>query len=719
MDILKTISTELGIPQAQIDAAVNLIDEGNTIPFIARYRKEVTGGLDDTQLRDLETRLTYLRGLDARREEVRALIAAQDKLTPELSNLLDNAKILAEIEDLYRPYKQKRKTRASVARERGLAPLAEELTAQKPSYSPSIEDIAAGYIDEEKGVMTVSDALAGACDIIAEDISDNADYRKRLRTLTRDSGVIETKRASDEESVYSMYYEYSERVAKIASHRVLAVNRGEKEGFLKVTLSLDVDIALSYLYSQTLAENDSPARAYVKAATEDSYSRLIAPSVEREIRSELTDSAQEGAIKVFAENLHNLLMQAPIKGKTVIGLDPGFRTGCKLAVVDKTGRVCDTAVIYPTKPFERIDAARKIVVDFIRKYNVDAVAIGNGTASRESERFIADTLRELPDCGCKYVIVSEAGASVYSASKLAADEFPDFDVTQRSAVSIARRLQDPLAELVKIEPRAIGVGQYQHDMKPARLDEALGGVVEASVNSVGVDINTASHSLLSYVAGINATLAKNIVKYREAHGEFSSRAAVLSVPRMGERAYEQCAGFLRVPESSDILDNTGIHPEAYEATKKLLSMYKYTEDDIRGGSMFTLKLKVERDGVAKTASALGIGEPTLRDIISELEKPGRDVRDSFPAPVLREDVLEMSDLQPGMLLTGTVRNVTDFGAFVDIGVHYDGLLHVSEIADKFVRHPSELLAVGDVIKVKIKAIDTVKNRISLTAKGLN
>ena len=719
MDILKTISTELGIPQAQIDAAVNLIDEGNTIPFIARYRKEVTGGLDDTQLRDLETRLTYLRGLDARREEVRALIAAQDKLTPELSNLLDNAKILAEIEDLYRPYKQKRKTRASVARERGLAPLAEELTAQKPSYSPSIEDIAAGYIDEEKGVMTVSDALAGACDIIAEDISDNADYRKRLRTLTRDSGVIETKRASDEESVYSMYYEYSERVAKIASHRVLAVNRGETEGFLKVTLSLDVDIALSYLYSQTLAENDSPARAYVKAATEDSYSRLIAPSVEREIRSELTDSAQEGAIKVFAENLHNLLMQAPIKGKTVIGLDPGFRTGCKLAVVDKTGRVCDTAVIYPTKPFERIDAARKIVVDFIRKYNVDAVAIGNGTASRESERFIADTLRELPDCGCKYVIVSEAGASVYSASKLAADEFPDFDVTQRSAVSIARRLQDPLAELVKIEPRAIGVGQYQHDMKPARLDEALGGVVEASVNSVGVDINTASHSLLSYVAGINATLAKNIVKYREAHGEFSSRAAVLSVPRMGERAYEQCAGFLRVPESSDILDNTGIHPEAYEATKKLLSMYKYTEDDIRGGSMFTLKLKVERDGVAKTASALGIGEPTLRDIISELEKPGRDVRDSFPAPVLREDVLEMSDLQPGMLLTGTVRNVTDFGAFVDIGVHYDGLLHVSEIADKFVRHPSELLAVGDVIKVKIKAIDTVKNRISLTAKGLN
>ncbi len=719
MDILKTLSTELNIPQNQVEAAVNLIDEGNTIPFIARYRKEVTGGLDDTQLRDLETRLNYLRSLDERREEVRNLIAQQEKLTPEISAALDAATILAEIEDIYRPFRPKRKTRASVARERGLAPLAEALLEQREVYEPSIPELADSYINEELGVPTAEAALAGAADIIAESVSDNADYRGRLRTLTREGGVIETKQAKDEDSVYSMYYEFSERVSKIAPHRVLAINRGEKEDFLKVSLTLDPERALSYLYSKVLNKNESPAKPLVRAAVDDAYARLIAPSIEREVRGELYDSACEGAIKVFSDNLRNLLLQAPIKGKTVMGLDPGYRTGCKLAVVDKTGRVIDTAVIYPTKPHERIPEAKRIVKSFINKYKVDAVAIGNGTASRESERFIAETLRELPDCDCKYVIVSESGASVYSASKLAAEEFPDFDVTQRSAVSIARRLQDPLAELVKIEPRAIGVGQYQHDMKPARLDEALGGVVEASVNSVGVDLNTASHSLLAYVAGINATLAKNIVKYREEHGEFETRASVLAVPRMGEKAYQQCAGFLRVPGGEEILDNTGVHPESYDAAKKLLAKFKYSEEDVREGNMFALRYKIHKEGTEKVCRELGIGEPTLVDIVSELEKPGRDVRDSFPAPVLREDVLEMSDLAAGMTLTGTVRNVTDFGAFVDIGVHQDGLLHISQMSDKFIRHPREVLAVGDVITVKIKDVDTKKGRISLTAKGIS
>ncbi len=719
MDILKTLSAELSIPETQVEAAVKLIDEGNTIPFIARYRKEVTGGLDDTQLRDLETRLNYLRSLDERREEVKNLIAQQEKLTPEISAALDAAVILAEIEDIYRPFRPKRKTRASVAKERGLAPLADALLEQREVYDPSLPELAASFVNEELGVKSAAEALAGAADIIAESISDNADFRSRLRTLTREGGVIETKQTKDEDSVYSMYYDFSEKVSKIAPHRVLAINRGEKEDFLKVTLTLNPEIALSYLYSKVLVKNESPAKELVRAAVDDSYSRLIAPSIEREIRNELYDSASEGAIKVFSDNLRNLLLQAPIKGKTVMGLDPGYRTGCKLAVVDKTGRVIDTAVIYPTKPHEKIPEAKRIVKSFIKKYAVDAVAIGNGTASRESERFIAETLREIPDCECKYVIVSESGASVYSASKLAAEEFPDFDVTQRSAVSIARRLQDPLAELVKIEPKAIGVGQYQHDMKPARLDEALGGVVEASVNSVGVDLNTASHSLLSYVAGINATLAKNIVKYREANGEFETRASVLAVPRMGEKAYQQCAGFLRVPGSDEIFDNTGVHPESYEAAKKLLTMFKYTEEDVRDGNMFALRYKIHKAGTEKVCAELGIGEPTLVDIVSELEKPGRDVRDSFPAPVLREDVLEMSDLSAGMILTGTVRNVTDFGAFVDIGVHQDGLLHISQMSDKFVRHPREVLAVGDIITVKIKDVDTKKNRISLTAKGLS
>ncbi len=722
MDIIKTLSEELNIPEKQVAAAVGLMDEGNTIPFIARYRKEVTGGLDDDQLRELSTRLEYLRSLDERREEVRALIEAQGKLTDEVAKALSRATILAEIEDIYRPFRPKRKTRASVARERGLAPLAEAIMEQREAYEPPLSELAATFVTDD--VKSPAEALAGAADIIAEDVSDNADYRKRLRTLTREQGTIVTAKSGDNEddeksSVYSMYYEFSERVSRIAPHRVLAINRGEKEGALKVTLSLDPASALAYLYSKTLVKHDSPAKELVKAAVDDSYSRLIAPSVEREIRAELTDAAQEGAIKVFADNLRHLLMQAPIKGKVVMGLDPGYRTGCKLAVVNATGRVLDTAVIYPTKPHERIDDAKRKVKAFIKKYSVDAVAIGNGTASRESERFIADTLHEMGDeTNCKYVIVSEAGASVYSASKLAAEEFPDFDVTQRSAVSIARRLQDPMAELVKIEPRAIGVGQYQHDMKPARLDEALGGVVEASVNEVGVDLNTASHSLLSYVAGINATLAKNIVKYREEHGAFSSRADVMNVPRMGERAFEQCAGFLRVPGSDEILDNTGVHPESYAAAKSLLKKYRYKESDVRDGGLMLLRFKVEKDGAERVSRELGVGVPTLTDIVSELEKPGRDVRDSFPAPVLRQDVLEMSDLTEGMVLTGTVRNVTDFGAFVDIGVHQDGLLHISEMSDKFVKHPSDALAVGDVITVRIKSVDTKKNRIALSAKGI-
>ena len=722
MDIIKALSAELNIPEKQVAAAVGLMDEGNTIPFIARYRKEVTGGLDDDQLRELGTRLEYLRSLDARREEVRALIEAQGKLTDEIAAALSRAAILAEIEDIYRPFRPKRKTRASVARERGLSPLADAIMEQRETYDPPLSELAASFVTDE--VKSPAEALAGAADIIAEDVSDNADYRKRLRALTREQGTIVTSRSSDNDdadgsSVYSMYYEFSERASRIAPHRVLAINRGEKEGALKVSLSLDPASALAYLYSKTLVKQDSPAKELVKATVDDSYNRLIAPSVEREIRAELTDSAQEGAIKVFADNLRHLLMQAPIKGKVVMGLDPGYRTGCKLAVVDATGRVLDTAVIYPTKPHERIDDAKRKVKAFIKKYHVDAVAIGNGTASRESERFVADTLHEMgSETNCKYVIVSEAGASVYSASKLAAEEFPDFDVTQRSAVSIARRLQDPLAELVKIEPRAIGVGQYQHDMKPARLDEALGGVVEASVNEVGVDLNTASHSLLSYVAGINAALAKNIVKYREEHGAFASRADVMNVPRMGERAFEQCAGFLRVPDSAEILDNTGVHPESYAAARALLKRYKYKESDARDGGLMLLRFKVDKDGVERVSRELGVGVPTLTDIVSELEKPGRDVRDSFPAPVLRQDVLEMSDLSEGMILTGTVRNVTDFGAFVDIGVHQDGLLHISEMSDKFIKHPSEALSVGDVITVRVKSVDTKKNRIALSAKNI-
>ena len=715
MNIINELAKEFNLAISRVEATVALIDDGNTIPFIARYRKEVTGSLDDTVLRDLDERLKYLRSLETRKEEVRSLIDAQGKLTPEIEEALANAKILTEVEDIYRPFKPKRKTRASVAREKGLEPLAALLMEQRDSYEKDIVAIAEEYINEEKGVKTADDAIAGAKDIIAEDISDNAEYRKSIRALTHDHGLIVSKKAKEEDSVYSSYYDYNESIKKIPGHRVLAINRGEKEEFLKVDVQIESDIILNYLFSQIITNAKSPARDYLAATIVDSYDRLIAPSVEREIRTALFDDASESAIKLFSDNLKHLLMQAPLNGKTVLGYDPGYRTGCKLAVVDKTGKVITTAVIYPTKPREDIAGSEKTVISLIKKYGVDVVAIGNGTASKESEIFIANVLKKL-DTDKKYTMVSEAGASVYSASKLGAEEFPDFDVTQRSAVSIARRLQDPLAELVKIDPKSIGVGQYQHDMKQARLDEALGGVVEDCVNSIGVDINTASYSLLSYISGINLTSAKNIVKYREENGEFTKREQLLKVPKIGNKAYQQCAGFLRVPDSKEILDNTGVHPEAYAATKQLLEKFEYTKADVAGGALSDLRKKCTKYGTKKLADELQIGEPTLLDIIGELEKPGRDVRDSLPQVILRDDVLGMEDLKEGMLMTGTVRNVIDFGAFVDIGVHQDGLVHISEISDKYVKHPSEVLSVGDIVNVKIKSVDLNKKRIGLTMK---
>lgn len=715
MDIIATLAKELSIPEKQVAATVELIDAGNTIPFIARYRKEVTGSLDDTVLRALDERLTYLRSLDKRREEVAALIAGQEKLTPEIETALAAAKTLTEIEDIYRPFRPHRKTRASVAREKGLEPLATLLLAQEKYYTPALEEQAAAFVDAEKGVASTEEAFAGACDIIAEDISDNAEYRKQLRARTWAQGMLESKKATEEDSVYAQYYAFAEKLTTLPGHRVLAINRGEKEGFLKVSVTANRETVLGYLLAQVVAPGDSPAKPYVIAAVTDGYDRLIAPSIERELRNELTDNAGEGAIRLFAENLKHLLMQAPLKGKVVLGFDPGYRTGCKLAVVDATGKVVDTAVVYPTKPQCRTEESKKIIKRLIKAHGVGVIAIGNGTASKESEIFIAELLREI-DEDVKYIVVSEAGASVYSASKLAADEFPDFDVTQRSAVSIARRLQDPLAELVKIDPKSIGVGQYQHDMKPARLDEALTGVVEDCVNRVGVDLNTASHSLLSYIAGINAATAKNIVKYREENGEFTSRAQLLKVPRIGARAYEQCAGFLRVSGSSEILDNTGVHPESYAAARRLLDLCAYSADDVRAGHLRELRQRVKEQGITTLCKTLEVGEPTLMDIITELEKPGRDVRDSLPPPVLRDDILDLEDLKPGMMLVGTVRNVIDFGAFIDIGVHQDGLVHVSEMAERFVKHPSEVVAVGDVVNVRVLSVDIGRRRIALSLK---
>ena len=715
MTIFETLAQELNLTVDQVEKTVALIDEGNTIPFIARYRKEVTGSLDDAILRTLEERLNALRNLEKRREEVKNLIDAQGKLTEELVRAIDNAKTVTEIDDIYRPFRPKRKTRASVARERGLEELAMLIYCQDEVYEPSIEVQAEAFVDPEKEVPTVQDALQGAMDIIAEDVSDNAEYRKKLRHLTFEYGVLSTKATNPEaDSVYTMYYEYAEAVKKLPGHRILAINRGEKEEFLKVSLTVPEDVAVNFLFNCVITSTTSPAMKYVSAAVADSYDRLIAPSIEREIRNDLFDNACEGAIKVFSDNLSHLLMQPPLKGKVVLGFDPGYAHGCKLAVVDRTGKVLDTAVIYPTIK-TRVEQAAAVLKRLVRNYQVDVIAIGNGTASRESEVFVADCLKQIGN-DCKYIIVSEAGASIYSASKLATEEFPDFDVMQRSAVSIARRLQDPLAELVKIDPKGIGVGQYQHDMKPARLDEALGGVVESCVNAVGVDVNTASYSLLAYIAGINITAAKNIVKYREENGEFLTRAQITKVPRIGAKAYEQCAGFLRIPGGKEILDNTGVHPESYDAAKALLKMFDYTEDDLKAGKLSFLKSKVIKAGVKQTAEKLGVGEPTLLDIISELEKPGRDIRDGFDAPVLREDVMSLEDLQADMILTGTVRNVTDFGAFVDIGVHQDGLVHISQLCDRFIKHPSEAVSLGDVVKVKVLAVDVKKKRISLTMK---
>ncbi len=723
MDILKALAEELSLRPEQVEKTVALLDEGNTVPFIARYRKEVTGSLDDVTIRTLADRLAYLRNLDERRSAIAATIEEQGNMTPEIALALSNAATLVELEDIYRPYKPKRKTRGSVAREKGLLPLAELIMEQRPSYDKSFLAYAADYISEEKGVATAEDALAGASDILAEDISNSADYRKLLRAFVTDNGSLVTKRAGEEGGeTYADYFDFSEPVKKLRPHRILAINRGEKEEFLKVTIETEEAAATALLASHIIKNQKSPSAEFLSAVIKDAYNRLIYPAVEREIRSALFDDAAEGALKVFAENLRNLLMIAPLKGKTVLGYDPGFRTGCKLAVVDKTGKVLDTAVIYPTLPKNDIAGSSRIVKNLVKKYKVDVVAIGNGTASRESESFIAGLIPTIKDelgLDVKYAIVSEAGASVYSASKLAQEEFPDFDVTQRSAVSIARRLQDPLAELVKIEPKAIGVGQYQHDMKQNRLSDTLGGVVEDCVNHVGVDLNTASHALLSYISGISATAAKNIVKYREENGEFKTRAAVLKVPKIGEKAYEQCAGFLRVVGSKEILDNTGVHPESYAVTKKLLSLFGYTEEDIKSGNLRDIRLQASKYGVRRLADELGCGEPTLIDIVGELEKPGRDIRDTAPAPCLRTDVLDLKDLVPDMLLKGTVRNVVDFGAFVDIGVHEDGLLHISEMSDRFIKHPREVLSVGDVIEVRIKSVDLQRKRIALSRKNMN
>ena len=728
MDIVKTLAEEFNIKEEQVVATVALIDEGNTIPFISRYRKEVTGSLDDVTLRDLNDRLQYLRNLEDRRATVENLINEQGKLTPEISFALNNAKTLVEIEDIYRPYKPKRTTRASIARAKGLEPLANYILEQKDVYDVAIEEYAKEFISEEEGkeVPDAAAALQGASDIIAEDVSNDAEIRKMLREYTFAYGSLTTKGTTEETSVYENYYDFSEPIKKLKGHRVLAVNRGEKEDFLKVSVTLPKEDGIAQLVSRVVTNKESPALPYIMATLDDAYERLLFPAIEREVRTSLFDDASEGALKVFAENLRNLLLVSPIKGKTVLGYDPGYGHGCKLAVVDKTGKVLATDVIYPFRNKGKIsdsdlENSKVRVLRLIKNHAVDVVSIGNGTASRESEKFIAENVIRDPACpkGVKYTIVSEAGASVYSASKLATEEFPDFDVMQRSAVSIARRLQDPLAELVKIEPKAIGVGQYQHDMKQNRLTEALGGVVEDCVNAVGVDINTASYSLLSYVSGINTAAAKNIVAYREENGEFKSRKQILKVPKIGEKAFTQCAGFLRIHGAKDVFDSTGVHPESYAIAEDLLKRFGFSTEDVKAGSLPLLRFKAEQYGVAKLAKELGCGEPTLLDIIGELEKPGRDIREDAPAPILSTDVLDIEDLKPDMQLKGTVRNVVDFGCFVDIGVHHDGLLHISEMSDKFIKHPSELFKTGDVIEVRIKDVDVKKHRISLSRKGMN
>ncbi len=715
MDINQKLTEELNVKRWQIDAAVNLIDEGNTIPFISRYRKEVTGSLNDEQLRKLDERLKYLRNLEEKKEQVIASIDEQGKLTEELKAQILAAETLVTVEDLYRPYRPKRRTRATIAKEKGLEPLAAYILLQ--NAKEPLEQTAAQYISEEKGVESAADAIAGAMDIIAEMISDNADYRTWIRKTTMKKGKV-TSAAKDPEaeSVYEMYYEFEEPVSKLAGHRILALNRGEKEKFLTVKVEAPEEDILRYLEKKTIHKDNPYTGPVLKETVQDSYRRLIAPAIEREIRSELTEKAEDGAIEVFGKNLHQLLMQPPIAGRVVLGWDPAFRTGCKLAVVDPTGKVLGTTVIYPTAPTtpKKIQASKDLLKKIIPKYHISLISLGNGTASRESEQFIVELLKEIPEEKVQYVIVNEAGASVYSASKLASEEFPKFDVGQRSAASIARRLQDPLAELVKIDPKSIGVGQYQHDMNQKKLGESLNGVVEDCVNKVGVDLNTASAPLLSYIAGISGTIAKNIVAYREEHGRFADRRELLKVPKLGPKAYEQCAGFTRIQDGKNPLDATGVHPESYGAAEKLLKRQGFTPEDITARRLTGLSATI-RD-YKKLAEELGVGEITLRDIVKELEKPARDPRDEMPKPILRTDVLEMKDLKEGMVLKGTVRNVIDFGVFVDIGVHQDGLVHISQITDRYIKHPLEVVSVGDIVDVKVMSVDLKKKRIQLTMK---
>ncbi len=711
--ISQILARELDRPLAHIENVIKLLDEGNTIPFIARYRKELHGAMDDTSLRTLEERLQYLRGLSERKETVKATIAEQGKLSEELAAAIDAAETLAVLEDLYRPYKPKRRTRATAAKEKGLEPLAQALLAQRPG-DPAPEEMAKDYVNQEKGVENVEAALAGASDIIAECVSDDAAIRARLRELIQSRGELRSEAASEEDSVYRLYYDFRQPLSRLQGHQILAVNRGEKEGFLKVSVELDRELALQRV-RRAVVRPGSAAMAFVRTACDDAYDRLIFPSMERETRSALTDTADEGAIRMFALNLKPLLMQPPVKGRVTMGLDPGYRNGCKVAVVDGTGKVLDTAVVYPTFSEARRSEAIRTLSALIRRHGVAHIAIGNGTASRETEQMTVEMIGQFSGA-VSYAIVNEAGASVYSASKLAAEEFPDYDVNLRSAVSIARRLQDPLAELVKIDPMAIGVGQYQHDMPQARLAEALDGVVEDCVNAVGVDINTASPALLQRVSGLNKTTAKNIVAYREENGAFLSRKAINKVPKLGPKAFQQCAGFLRVPESALILDNTAVHPESYDAARELLRACGYTLEDVKGGRLGELRARVAARGAEALAQACGVGVPTLNDIVGELLKPGRDPRDELPPVLLRKDVLEIKDLKPGMVLTGTVRNVIDFGAFVDIGVHQDGLVHVSQVSNKFIRHTSEVLSVGDIVKVVVLDVDEKKHRISLSIK---
>ena len=718
MDILQIIADELSVKYKQVENAVNLIDEGNTIPFIARYRKEVTGGLSDEQLRTLGDRLNYLRNLDERKEEVRKSIEEQGKMTEEIEKALQNAKILADVEDIYRPYKQKKRTRATIAKEKGLEPLSEALINQDKNVS--IEELAKEFIDAEKGVETVEDAILGAKDIIAENISDNPNYRKEIKRYCYKDGIISTesnaKDENEENQTYKMYFDFNEKVNRIPSHRILAINRAEKENAIKLKIQKPEENIIDFMERDIIKDKNSKYAEILEDTVEDSFKRLIEPSVEREIRSDLTEKAEEKAIKVFGQNAKQLLLGAPLKGMTVMGFDPAYRTGCKIAVIDETGKVLATTTVYPTEPQNKIEEAKKELKELIKKYNINMIAIGNGTASRESEKFVADMISEI-DNEVYYAIVSEAGASVYSASKLATEEYPDINVSLRGAISIARRLQDPLAELVKIDPKAIGVGQYQHDVNQKKLAESLSAVVEDAVNEVGVDVNTATPSLLSYVSGINKTIANNIVKYRDENGKFIERKELLKVPKLGKVAYQQCSGFIRIPDGKNPLEITAVHPESYEKAEQLLENIGYTKEDLRNQEKLKdIKVKLNSINLKDVSEKLDIGEMTLKDIVDELSKPGRDPRDEMPKPILRSDVLKFEDLREGMILNGTVRNVIDFGAFVDIGVKHDGLVHISELSEKFVKNPSDVVSIGDIVKVKVIGIDEKRQKVNLSMK---